>query len=84
MSWEEFFQTKEETLPLRILWHISNLMLLHKSKEEARIDQLQLQAQFAEDGQDTEAGERVSGGDLDMSDDEDWQGVGATPVDPSP
>jgi hypothetical protein len=69
MSWEEFFRTKEEKCPARISRHIGNLALLHKSKEEARIDQLQLRAQFAEDG------ERVSGGDFDISDDEDWQGT---------
>ena len=77
MSWEEFFRTKEETLPPRISRHISNLALLHKSKEEARIDQLQLRAQFAEDGEENEAGERVSAGDFDISDDEDWQGTGS-------
>jgi hypothetical protein len=42
-----------------------------------RRDQLQLRAKFAEDEQDTEAGERVPGGDFDMSDDEDWQGSGS-------
>ena len=77
ISWEEFFRMREETLPPRILRYIGNLALLHKSKEEARIDQLQLRAQFAEEGQDTKAGERVSGGNFDMSDDEDWQAVGS-------
>ena len=40
MSWEEFFRSRGETLAPRILRYISNLALLHKSKEEARIDQL--------------------------------------------
>jgi hypothetical protein len=45
-SWEDFFSTKNGVLSPRILRHIYNLSLLHKSKEEARIDQLQLSAQY--------------------------------------
>jgi ATP-dependent DNA helicase PIF1 len=51
-SWEEFYSTKRNILSPRILRYIDNLSLLHKSKEEAQIDQLQLQAQY---GQSTAA-----------------------------
>src|SRR5579859_7795450 len=55
-SWEEFFSVKKSLLSPRILRHIDNLSLLHKSKEEAQIDQLQLLAQYGED-------ERATNGD---------------------
>ena len=73
LSWEEFFRSREQSIPPRILRYIGNLALLHKSKEEARVDQLQLRAQFAEEGEDTERGDHMFSGHFDMSDDEDWQ-----------
>ena len=76
-SWEEFFRTREQSLSFRILRYIGNLALLHKSKEEARINQLQLRAQFAEEGGDTEMRDDVFSGHFDMSDDEDWQDKGS-------
>jgi hypothetical protein len=35
------------------LRHVNNLSLLHKSKEEAQVDRLQLLAQYGEDGRTT-------------------------------
>ena len=52
-SWEDFFSAKKSIVSPCILRHIDNLSLLHKSKEEARIDQLQLLAQYGEEGQMT-------------------------------
>ena len=77
MSWEELFRTKEKTLSPRILRYIGNLALLHKSKEEARINQLQLRAQFAEEREDTEVGDPICSNHFDMSDDEDWKDEGS-------
>jgi hypothetical protein len=48
-SWEDFFSAKKDSLSLRTLRYIDNLSLLHKSKEEAQIDQLQLMAQYGKD-----------------------------------
>src|SRR5579859_5479707 len=52
-SWDEFFSVKKSLLSPRILQHIDNLSLLHKSKEEAQIDQLRLLAQYGEEEQAT-------------------------------
>jgi PIF1-like helicase len=49
-SWEVFFAAKRDSLSLRLLRNIDNLALLHKSKEEAQIDQLQLLAQYGKEG----------------------------------
>jgi hypothetical protein len=48
-SWEDFFLAQKNLLSHRILRYIDNLSLLHKSKEEAHIDQLQLLAQYGEE-----------------------------------
>src|SRR5579859_7527370 len=48
-SWEDFFSAKKSLLSPRVLRHIDNLSLLHKSKEEAQIDQLRLLAQYGEE-----------------------------------
>jgi hypothetical protein len=45
-SWEQLFSMKKPDLSRRILRYIDNLTLLHKSKEEARIDQMRQQAQY--------------------------------------
>jgi len=45
MSWETFFSTQKLLISPRILRYIDNLALLHKSTEEAHIDQLRLHAQ---------------------------------------
>jgi hypothetical protein len=49
-SWEVFFAGKRDSLSPRLLRNIDNLALLHKSKEEAHIDQLQLLAQYGKEG----------------------------------
>jgi hypothetical protein len=41
VSWEDHFTALEQSLPTRIRAHISHIELLHKSKEESIIDQLQ-------------------------------------------
>jgi PIF1-like helicase len=48
-SWEDFFSAKNDILSPRIVRYIDNLALLHKSKEEAQVDQLQLLAQYGKD-----------------------------------
>src|SRR5579859_6533532 len=45
VSWEDLFHERLPTLPSRIRRYIDNLDLLHKSKEESRIDRLQQRAQ---------------------------------------
>src|SRR5579859_5484676 len=52
-SWEDVFSVKKSLLSPQILRHIDNLSLLHKSKEEAQIDQLQLLAKYGEEGRVT-------------------------------
>ena len=47
VSWEFYFETLKPMLSPRLLRHISNLLLLHKSKEESIIDRLQQQASSA-------------------------------------
>jgi ABC-type dipeptide/oligopeptide/nickel transport system ATPase component len=48
-SWREFYDTNKETLSPRLLQHIDNLDLLHKSKEESQIDVLQQKVRSDED-----------------------------------
>ena len=57
-SWELFVEANQETLSPRIRPMIYNLTLLHKSKEETRIHQMQLRAQ-------EEEASDVHGGDFD-------------------
>jgi hypothetical protein len=52
ICWEIHFVAQEPHLPPRILRYIDNLALLHKSKEEAIIDQLRLHAQVAGENED--------------------------------
>ena len=47
VSWEFHFETLKPMLSPRLLCHISNLLLLHKSREESIIDRLQQQASSA-------------------------------------
>ena len=47
VSWEFHFETLKPMLSPRLLRHISNLLLLHKSREESIIDRLQQQASSA-------------------------------------
>lgn len=71
-SWEEFFSVKKEFVSPRLLRHIDNLALLHKSKVEAQIDRLQL---LAQDGHEAENGngDRMFGEPLEMTGDENWE-----------
>jgi len=47
LSWEQLFHGNNFTLSPRLLRYISNIDLLHKTKEETRIDRLQRHAQEA-------------------------------------
>lgn len=47
-SWEEFYVTNIDTIAARHLHHVANLDLLHRSKEESRIDVLQQKARSDE------------------------------------
>ena len=47
-SWKEFYNANMERIPPRLLHHINNLDLLHKSKEESQIDILQQKARSNE------------------------------------
>ena len=50
ISWKEFYNAnKEKLVRPRLLHHIDNLDLLHKSKEESQFDLLQQKARFDED-----------------------------------
>src|SRR5579859_1872006 len=71
-SWENSFSVKKEFLSPRLLRHIDNLALLHKSREEAEIDRLQLLAQYGQDAENGN-GDRMFGEPLEMADDEDWE-----------
>ena len=71
-SWEKFFSVKKEVLSPRLLRHIDNLALLHKSKVEAQIDQLQLFAQYAQEAENGN-GDRMFGEPLERADDENWE-----------
>src|SRR5579859_1027972 len=71
-SWEKFFSVKKEFLPPRLLRHIDNLTLLHKSKVEAQIDQLQLLTQYGQEAEN-ENGDKMFGEPLEMADNEDWE-----------
>ena len=48
-SWEEFYNGKRGEMSPRLLYHIDNLDLLHKSKEESQIDVLQQRVRSDED-----------------------------------
>src|SRR5438045_4801406 len=66
-SWEQFVEANQETLSPRIQCMIYNLTLLHKSKEETRIHQMQLRAQEEEasdvDGDDFDGSSTVASDD---------------------
>jgi hypothetical protein len=47
ISWKEFFHCNSPTLTPRLQRHIANIDLLHKTKEETRLDRLQRRAQEA-------------------------------------
>jgi len=76
-SWEQFVEANQDTLSPRIRRMIYNLTLLHKSKEETRIHQMQLRAQEEEasdddvDGDDFDDSSTVASGDSfdDLHDD---------------
>ena len=63
---------EKEFLSPRLLRHIDNLALLHKSREEAEIDRLQLLAQYGQDAENGN-GDRMFGEPLEMADGEDWE-----------
>lgn len=66
-SWEQWFHDNESTLSPRLRHHIDNLDLLHKTKEDTRIDQLQRRVQEAEyDGDDAPAGNGNMDSIMDM------------------
>jgi hypothetical protein len=71
-SWENSFSVKKEFLSPCLLRHIDNLALLHKSREEAEIDRLQLLAQYGQDAENGN-GDRMFGEPLEMADGEDWE-----------
>lgn len=75
-SWERFFSSKKSYLSPRVLRYIDNLALLHKSKEEAHIDQLRLHAQYGNDEDDNDGDAYTSHAHFDtLSDDDednDW------------
>src|SRR5271167_824861 len=68
-SWQQFVETNQETLSPCIQCMIYNLTLLHKSKEETRIHQMQLRAQEEEasdvdgDGEDFNNSSTVASND---------------------
>ena len=74
-SWEQFVEANQEILSPRIRRMIYNLTLLHKSKEETRIHQMQLRAQEEEasdvDGDDFDDSSTIANDDSfdDLDDD---------------
>src|SRR5579859_4221125 len=48
LPWDVFFDANKSSIPQRLLRHIDNLTLLHKSKEETQIDLLHQQLQDEE------------------------------------
>jgi hypothetical protein len=70
-SWERFFSSKKSHLSPRVLRYIDNLALLHKSKEEAHIDQLRLHAQYGNDGDDNDGDANTSHAYFDALSDDD-------------
>src|SRR5436190_21539354 len=76
-SWQQFVQANQENLSPHIQRIIYNLTLLHKSKEETLIHQMQLQAQeesFDDDFDDssTVASHDFIDLDVDLDDDENF------------
>jgi hypothetical protein len=63
-SWEEFFLLNYPSLTLRLRWYIANIDLLHKTKEEDRLNRLQLLAQQTEPDGDS----HFQAGDSDVAD----------------
>jgi PIF1-like helicase len=74
-SWEEFFHSNSAALNSRLQWYIHNIDLLHKTKEEDRLNRLQLKAQEAEPGNDSDDDSVISHVDhmmeLDFEDESD-------------
>jgi ATP-dependent DNA helicase PIF1 len=66
-SWKEFYEANIEGISPRLLYHIDNLDLLHKSKEESQIDVLQQKARSDEKIVDGWEDDRM----LDGSDNDD-------------
>jgi hypothetical protein len=58
-SWEQFYSVNAYKIPPRLMRHIENLDLLHKSKEESRIDALQ-QKTWANEDSDVEGADGSS------------------------
>jgi hypothetical protein len=52
MTWETFFLLNSPSLIPRLRWYITNINLLHKTKEEDWLNRLQLRAQQAEPDDD--------------------------------
>jgi len=71
-SWEVFFSDRKDFLSPRILRYIDNLALLHKSKEEAEIDRLQLFAQSAQDRENGDTEMTLDRFEMMGLDDQDW------------
>jgi hypothetical protein len=65
MTWETFFLPNSPSLIPRLRWYITNIDLLHKTKEEDQLNRLQLGAQQAEPDDDDDNNSHVSekGGD---------------------
>ena len=70
-SWERFFSSKKSHLSPRVLRYIDNLALLHKSKEEAHIDQLRLHAQYDNDGDNNDGDANTLHAHFDTLNDDD-------------
>jgi hypothetical protein len=70
-SWEDFFSCQKPFISARLLRHIDNIALLHKSRAEAHIDQLRLHALQDNEGNAALIGSHleVFGADSDEEDD---------------
>jgi len=69
-SWEEFYEANMPRISPRLLYHIDNLDLLHKSKEESRIDALQQKARSDEKITDDWKDDRMLNGSDDSETDD--------------
>ena len=72
-SWEEFYHTNVDKISPRHLYHINNLDLLHRSKEESQLDMLQQKARSDEIVMNSWEDDEILGGyeDGQISDQDD-------------
>jgi len=76
-SWEEFYNVERGEMSPRLLYHIDNLDLLHKSKEESQIDMLQQKARSDDDAMNAWADDQISEDEnIDENGDHDNDGDG--------